>query len=243
VDDYPLPATISGAEVLIPADVWEAAGKFVGPCVDPTSTRYAMSGFHVTRSEGVLEIAATDGKRMAVLAGPACGEFPAATIRPEVLGMIEGDITATIDNKLAAFQSGNVSVWCQLIEGRFPDYAKAEEGATDGADNQVDVPAEPLLAAFKLVTVTTSEETTGVDVTFGDGKIVIESAAADKGESRSEIPSTADVKATMRLDCKMMADFLKRIPSGESVAVSYGEAAAVVLAYKRVRMVVMGMDR
>lgn len=238
-DDYPLPDEVKGQEVKIAAAAWELAGKFAVACVDPSSMRFAMQGVHLSRQEGVLEIAATDGRRLATVQAGDIGEMAPVTVMAEVFGCISGDVTATLGDKMAAFRCGDSEVWCRVYEGRFPNYVQAGAGATDGADNEVTIPVEPLLNAVKLATVTTSEESSGINLTFGGGVLLVESAAADKGESRSEIPVACDAPAKLCLDSKLLIEFLKRVQTGQSVTMWYGDSSGVQFDYGPVKTILM----
>lgn len=242
-DEYPLPSEITGAVVQIPAQLWEQAGKFVACCVsDAPGRSMAMSGVRIQRSDGVLEIAATDSRRLGIAQGGIVDEFPGVTVLPAVFGAISGDVTATIADNMASFESGGSQVWCRLIEGKYPDVAYCEKVAGEGSDKQVTIPADALLSLVKLSSVTTSEDSSGVHVRLHDGQITVESAAADKGQTKSSIPCDCDGDASKELEARILVDFLRRIPSGETVEVFYGEESrAVSFHYGRCRVIVATM--
>jgi DNA polymerase-3 subunit beta len=62
-----------------------------------------------------------------------------------------------------------------------------------------------------------SDESRGIDFTFGNGSVVLTSATAEVGESRVELPIEGESRdVSITLDHHFFADFLKVLPLDQS---------------------------
>jgi DNA polymerase III subunit beta len=68
----------------------------------------------------------------------------------------------------------------------------------------------PLTSAVRQAAIVTSDESRGVDFTFEGGTLVLAGHAAERGQSRVELPIAYDGPAlTISLDPRFVLDFLK----------------------------------
>jgi DNA polymerase-3 subunit beta len=68
----------------------------------------------------------------------------------------------------------------------------------------------PFYSAVRQAAIVTSEESRGVDFTFGEGKVVLAGRAAEHGQSRVEVPIAYDGQPlSISLDPRYVNDFLK----------------------------------
>ena len=85
-------------------------------------------------------------------------------------------------------------------------------------------------AAVRQAAIVTSEESRGIDFTFGDGSLVLAGKAAEVGQSRVELPIGYDgPEITITLDPRFVIDFLKVLDSDKTFTLELkdGESAAV----------------
>ena len=87
-------------------------------------------------------------------------------------------------------KSPRATIYSRLVEGRFPEVARRVPAATDAV--QIEMVVGPLYSAVRQAAIVTSEESRGVDFTFGDGKLVLAGRAAEIGQSRVEMPIAYD---------------------------------------------------
>jgi len=124
--------------------------------------------------------------------------------------------------------SPRATISARLLEGRFPEWRKVFPST--GSGQQIDLAAGPTHAAVRQAAIVTSEESRGIDFTFGDGSLVLAGKAAEVGQSRVELPIGYDgQEITITLDPRFVIDFLKVLDSDKtfSIELKDGESAAV----------------
>ena len=167
---------------------------------DVESTRYALGGVLLELTPESIAMVGTDGRRLARASGPAEVEGGATTpggnpvIPVKALKLIERNLDdddppvhiAIQSNTAALIRTDRAVIYTRLVEGRFPRYQDVFP-----ANVEVKIPMEvgPLLSAVEQASIVTSEESRGVDFTFGDGVLRLSSQAADVGKSTSTCPS------------------------------------------------------
>ncbi len=160
------------------------------------STRYALNGVHLEVKDGVLEMVATDGRRMALIKEKVGkqAKMPAAIVPQKALGQVEKLKTAaeeklsiSISERQIFFKAAKGLVVSRLIEGHFPPY-----GDVIPKDNnkKAVLSRAGLLSAMRQAALMTSEESKSVLMSFDDGELTITGRAPDEGTSEVK----ADVK-------------------------------------------------
>lgn len=243
-EEFPLPEPVEGEPIQIPEGVWHAVGRFVAPCAGICGN-YATTGVCINKAEGMAEFVATTDSRAGISSCQTDANWTKQVVKPEVFGLIAGDVTARISPSMASFASGDVTAWSRLVSGRFPEYGGVFESAMEGADRSVTVESSILMNAVKAVGVTVGEMADeGVDFTIGNGEIKVETAASDKGESHATVPAATNGDAcTFRLSHAFMVEFLRKAPTGENIQIDYGDSSGVMLSSGRARCLIMTMDR
>jgi DNA polymerase-3 subunit beta len=95
---------------------------------------------------------------------------------------------------------------------------------------KLDLTVGPMYAAVRQAAIVTSEESRGVDFTFGEGSLVLSGQTAEVGQSRVELPIAYDGKPlAITLDPRFVIDFLKALESERSFTIDLqdSDAAAV----------------
>ena len=208
---------------------------------DNESSRYALGGVKLEFDADTVTAIGTDGRRLAKMVGPVTkhGE-PAAvqqnTIVPtRAMQLIERAVAPTDTEVQLAIRgsefivhSPRATISARLLEGRFPEWRKVFPAT--GSGQQIDLAAGPTHAAVRQAAIVTSEESRGIDFTFGDGSLVLAGKAAEVGQSRVELPIGYDgQEITITLDPRFVIDFLKVLDSDKtfSIELKDGESAAV----------------
>ena len=112
--------------------------------------------------------------------------------------------------------SPRATISARLLEGRFPEWRKVFPER--GVGQQIELAAGPTHAAVRQAAIVTSEESRGIDFTFGDGSLVLAGKAAEVGQSRVELPIGYDgPEITITLDPRFVIDFLKVLDSRQDV--------------------------
>jgi len=189
--------------------------------IDNESSRYALGGVKLEIDGEKLLAVGTDGRRLAKVEGPVLtvgGEtsFGDTVIVPgRAMQLLERAITdadaeiqvANRSNELLV-KSPTATIYARLLEGRFPrwrDVFPTRDGSVS-----IEFTVGPLLSAVRQAAIVTSEESRGIDFTFGDGTLVLAGQAAEIGQSRVELPIAYDgEERVITLDPKFLIDFLK----------------------------------
>jgi DNA polymerase-3 subunit beta len=188
---------------------------------DNESSRYALGGVKLEFEGNECTAVGTDGRRLARMVGPI-GVHGTPTAPPQntivptrAMQLIEraiapsdAEIQLAIKGNEFLVHSPRATISARLLEGRFPDWRKVFPER--GAGEQIELAAGPTHAAVRQAAIVTSEESRGIDFTFGGGSLVLAGRAADVGQSRVELPIGYDGKEiTITLDPRFVIDFLK----------------------------------
>src|SRR6185295_8038552 len=141
----------------------------------------------------------TDGRRLAKMEGPAQSvgspaPFGDVTVVPtRAVQLLEralaedgSEVQLAIRQNDVLVKSPRVSISSRLLEGRFPRWRDVFPRREKSM--KLDLVVGPLQAAVRQAAIVTSEESRGVDFTFGDGTLVLAGQTAEVGQSRVELP-------------------------------------------------------
>jgi DNA polymerase-3 subunit beta len=224
---------------------------------DVESTRYALGGVLFEISGGSLTLVGTDGRRLArqVIAVEAEGDAKPPGGQPVVpvkaLKLLERNLQDEDPPVHLAFQ-GNTAVlvrtdhaviYSRLVEGRFPRY---QDVFPTQVETRIPLEAGPLRNAVEAASIVTSEESRGVDFTFGPGLLKLASQAPDQGSSDVELPIHFDGKPLeITFDPRYLADALKTLDEADPVTAELIDAknAAVFKTEDQYTYVVMPLTR
>ena len=223
---------------------------------DTESTRYALGGLLLEFSEGLLTLAATDSRRLAV-SNAICErqgdpQTPARTtvVPTKAMGLLERSIDAEADfvdivvhDNDVLMRAGACTVSSRLVEGRFPRYRDVIP--PNGSVN-IPLSAGLFYSAVKQAQIVTDEETRGVDFQFTRQPLTLSSAASAVGDSRIELPieyEYDDLQITF--DPKYVGEFL-RVLNPETLVdlqLTDGDTAAVLRVEDSYTYVVMPLTQ
>jgi DNA polymerase-3 subunit beta len=196
---------------------------------DVESTRYALGGVLVELTGESITMVGTDGRRLARMSAPAETEGGASTpagspvIPVKALKLIERNLDDHDPPVHLAIQSGTAAlirteravIYTRLVEGRFPRY---QDVFPANVEVRIPLEAGPLLSAVEQASIVTSDESRGVDFTFGDGFLKLSSKAADVGRSNVELPIHYDGKPVeITFDPRYLTDALKTLDPAATV--------------------------
>ena len=188
---------------------------------DNESSRYALGGVLIELHADKLIGVGTDGRRLAKMevAAQSVGgaDSPdAMTIVPSkamqlmMRALADGDEEVRLAARAneAIVKSSRVTIYSRLVEGRFPRWRDVFPDRHDVT--KIDLPIGPLYSAVRQAAIVTTEDSRGVDFTFGDGSLVLTGRAAEVGQSRIELPVSYDGPSiSIALDPRYVSDFLR----------------------------------
>jgi DNA polymerase III subunit beta len=190
---------------------------------DVESTRYALGGVLFELTPESITLVGTDGRRLARAVAGAEAEGGAATptgqpvVPVKALKLIERNLSDEDPPVHIAFQGGTAVlirtdravIYSRLVEGRFPRY---QDVFPANVEVKIALEVGPLLSVVEQASIVTSEESRGVDFSFGHGLLKLASAAADKGSSHIELPIGYDGKPVeITFDARYLIDALKTL--------------------------------
>jgi DNA polymerase-3 subunit beta len=229
----------------VPARLLREIVRRTAFATDQESTRYALGGVLLEMLPEKIIAVGTDGRRLAKMEGPAISVGGHATgdnmviVPTRAMQLIEralsdadAEVSIAYRGNSVLVKSPRVTISSTLVAGRYPKWR--DVFPSKGAATQISLLAGPLHTAVRQAAIVTSEESRGVDFTFGDGELVLTARAAETGQSRVEMPIPYDgEKIPITLDPGYLSDFLRvlepecqltlHLTSSESAAVLYTE--------------------
>jgi DNA polymerase-3 subunit beta len=208
---------------------------------DQESTRYALGGVLLEMLPDKIVAVGTDGRRLARMEGPAMsvgghGTGDNTVIVPtramqlieRALSDSDAEVSVAYRGNTVLVKSPRATISTTLVAGRYPKWRDVFPNKSGAA--QIDLLAGPLHAAVRQAAIVTSEESRGVDFTFGEGELVLTARAAETGQSRVELPIPYDrEKIPITLDPGYLTDFLRVLDGEKQVTLhlTNSESAAV----------------
>lgn len=257
-DEFPTVATFSEkAYHEVPARLFKELVRRTLFATDTESSRYALGGVLLEMESDKITAVATDGRRLAKMEGPAqsvgghrTGDATvivpnrAMQLMERVLTDGDAEIQVAARSNDILVKSPRATIYARLVEGRFPkwrDVFPNRHGAV-----QLQTAVGPLYSTLRQAAIVASEESRGIDFTFGDGTLVLNGSTADVGQSRVEMPIPYDgPTVTVTLDNRFVADFLRVLDPDKPITVDIqdGEAAALFTTDDGYGYVVMPLAR
>ena len=208
---------------------------------DTESSRYALGGVLLELEEDRITAVGTDGRRLSKMEGPARSvgghhQRDNMTIVPtRSMQLIERALTdGDAELHLAArpndilVKSPRAVIYSRLVEGRFPKWREVFPDRREAL--RIDITVGPMYSALRQAAVVSSEESRGIDFTFGEGSLVLSGSTAEVGTSRVELPIAYDGQPiTVTLDHRFVADFLRVLDAEKNFAfeIENSESAAL----------------
>jgi DNA polymerase III subunit beta len=188
---------------------------------DNESSRYALAGIKLEWNDNVLTAVGTDGRRLAKMEGPAQAvgqpnQFGDVTVIPtRAMQLIEralaedgSEVQLAVRQNDILVKNPRATIYSRLLEGRYPRWRDVFPQRPNST--KLDLAVGPAYSAVRQAAIVTSEESRGIDFTFGDGSLVLAGQTAEVGQSRVELPiSYGGPPISITLDPRFVIDFLK----------------------------------
>lgn len=224
---------------------------------DNESSRYALGGVKLEFDDSLLTAVGTDGRRLAKMTGPVTGHGTpidptqntivptrAMTLIERAVAPDDSAVKLAVRGNEFVVQTEKATIASRLLEGRFPDWKKVFPDSS-GAQ-KIDLAVGPTHAAVRQAAIVTSEESRGIDFTFGNGMLVLAGQAAEVGQSRVELPIGYDGdEIVIMLDPKFLMEFLKVLDADKTFAMELkgADSAAVCVTDDGFAYVIMPLAR
>ncbi|MGV3608959.1 MAG: DNA polymerase III subunit beta [Planctomycetaceae bacterium] len=225
---------------------------------DMESSRYALGGVLVELDSSKIVAVGTDGRRLAKMEGPAeavgghkTGDSmtiirtPSVRLIARAISETDGVVHLAARGNDCLIRTDRATFYSRLVEGRFPRWRDVFPQRHNAS--QIEMTVGPLHAAIRQAAVVTSQESRGIDFSFGEGMLRLTATTADVGQSRIEMPiAYSGETIAVTLDHRFVTDFLKVLSPEENITleIENAESAAVFYASdKAYGYVVMPLTR
>jgi DNA polymerase-3 subunit beta len=224
---------------------------------DTESSRYALGGVLLEMEEGTITAVATDGRRLAKMAGSAesveghvTGDtmtiVPARSMQliERALAEADADVLVAARANDVLIKTPKATIYSRLVEGRFPKWRDVFPVRQHAVN--IDITVGPMFSALRQAAVVSDEESRGIDFQFGEGRLVLAGSTAEVGQSRVELPIPYDGDTiSVTMDHRFVADFLKVLDSERTfnVEIENEESAALFTTDDGYGYVVMPLAR
>lgn len=189
---------------------------------DCESTRYAMGGCLMELFPESISMVATDGRRLAKMTAvcdiegkppesPGHSVIPVKALKLMDRNLADDDapVHIVINDGNVMIRTEHAVIWSRLVEGRFPRY---QDVFPSVAEVKIPLHVGQLLGAIEQASIVTSEESRGVDFTFGNNMLRLASNSAEVGKSLVELPIEHLVPSVdITFDPRYVVDALKTL--------------------------------
>lgn len=199
-------------------------------------SKAAFTGAYIEEAvEGLLSFVTTDGKRLAVITRDyedKVGTIETGVIVPHkifktIIGALSsGDVLFSVHNNQSFFKIGNVYIFTNLVEGKFPNY---KDVIPSDKINVAVVESDLLLTAIETVASMSDPDSGKVKVEIGDNRMKLSTFHPIHGAARNEID--IDYKGspiTIAFSHKAIGDFLK-VVSGRKIEMVINSQSSPIL--------------
>jgi DNA polymerase-3 subunit beta len=243
---------------ILPASLFRQVIQRTEFATDMESSRYALGGVLVELDGERLMAVGTDGRRLARVEAPAQAigghKSPEAAtiIRTQSLRAVgralldnDGELFLACRANDVLLKTERATYYSRLVEGRFPRWRDVFPTRPDAV--KIDIPVGPFHSCLRQAAVVCTQDSRGIDFTFGDGTLTLLASTADQGQSHVEMPiSYTGPTISVTLDHRFVSDFLKVLAPEATVTVEIENAEAAAVLYaddKKYAYVVMPLSR
>jgi DNA polymerase III subunit beta len=223
-DDFPrLPEVADAAFTEIPAStlVQLIDRTIFCAALEDTSRPYLNGAYFEIANNGMLQLVATDGHRLAVAKAQldsASKRQPAAIIPRKALQELKRvladggaeKVSWAISSRQAIFHVGQLTFWANLIEGQFPQYQSVIPQAVE---YQIKLPRIGLMEALKRVSLLSQSHAWGVKLHFSQRQLELVAEDPELGDAREMLELSDDVPVlSIGFNARYLLDVLALIP-------------------------------
>lgn len=194
-ENYPaLPKLAGGESYVIEQSVYRYMLQMTAYAASLDETRHVLMGVWHRFAEKKLTMAATDGRRLALVERELSGGLdnevdfilPNKTVA-ELLTTLQNkkeDLTIRFAGNLVAFEFGNILIISKLLEGCYPNFRQVIPAS---ADERVSIGRESLLNAVRRVSLISRDRSNVVKLNFSPGNLEVVNESQDIGEARETL--------------------------------------------------------
>lgn len=202
--------------------------------VSDDETRYYMNGVYFEKSEGSVNMVATDGRRLSFIGKKADGniaDFSGVIIPPKIFNIIfkrsgdEGLVSISVSDKMVFINFASYKFSSVLIEGSFPNYRRV---IPENQEFSFSVKREEMLNALHRVALMVEKKSHRIFLNITSGKMSVYSEESEIGTVEDEIPCQYDGDdITLALNYRYLEEPFKAIES-EEIKILFNSAVKAI---------------
>jgi len=179
------------------------------------ATRYAFNGILFVFKKDLLELVATDGRRLAYVTRKAKGVKEIGReiiVPPRVMGQFrrvvapdDTSVKIAVEGNQILLQTARAVVTGRLVEGHFPAY---DEVIPKDYPAKIKLDREAFRSGIRRAALLTNEESKAVKLAFAKKKLVLSARTAELGDARVEMAADYDGEA---IEISFNPDFLEDV--------------------------------
>ena len=162
-------------------------------CISHEETRYILNGILFRLNRDLLELVATDGRRLAICKRKIPLEtekeikviVPLKAILELNRNLKEGDLSIVFGDNQILFDLDKTTIISRLIEGEFPDY---QQIIPPPQERKLKIERELFLSSLRRAALLSTQDYQGVKLEVFKDNLVISKTTPDIGESYEKIP-------------------------------------------------------
>jgi len=189
--------------------------KKITPAIDTNNPKFELNGALIDIKNDVINFAATDTRRLAVVTIPNRSDNELSIIIPkkaiiEIQKLFFDNIELYYDETNLIIRSEQYTFFTKLINGKFPEYSRIIP--KEIANNLVLLKATMIDSIKQITTISTD-----VKITFLNDSITFESLSDDNIEAKTEITQHTSFTEpfSIAINSRYILDFLTSINSSE----------------------------
>ena len=221
-EDFPQLPNLSQAKtsdlVKIPQKTLKMMIKLTSFAMSHDETRYVLNGILFSFKDKSLKLAATDGRRLAVVEKeiPGVGSFKKEAIIPmktihEINKNLneDGEVIFYFKENQLQISLNEVNITSRLIEGEYPNY---EQVIPKKTKESLNLNTQEFLQAARRVGLLTNQESQSIKLNVIKDKVILTKNTADLGEAREELDTEyKGSELTIGFNPNFLIDVLKNV--------------------------------
>lgn len=189
--------------------------KKITPAIDTNNPKFELNGALIDIKTDVINFAATDTRRLAVVTVQNQSDKELSIIIPkkaiiEIQKLFFDNIELYYDETNLIIHSEQYTFFTKLINGKFPEYSRIIPKETT---HNLLLPKATMIDAIKQITTISTD----VKISFLNDSIIFESLSDDNIEAKTEINFSTNFteKFSIAINSRYLLDFLNSINTSE----------------------------
>ena len=197
----------------------------VSYAASPDESRRVLNGILLSLRQGMLTMAATDGRRLALvekpLTGGSTGEEGDVILPPKVvaelqkLGESSDELVVQLTDRKAAFKAGGTVVTSKLVEGNYPNYRQVIPAKFTAS---AIIPREEFQTVLNRVSMVVSETSSSIKMKLEKALVTVTAVSSEFGESSEPLEVSYEGREVqIAFNPVFLADPLKHLEADQIV--------------------------